>query len=108
LSKVFRIQSNLIFPTLDKLSVYQEPPPQYRKQESKEQPDLTPRQLRPSNIAIKPSPYQNLHDPPTPTGKLADRIRRLRDRCIDALGRSAFEKAHKFLVEYVRPSIYTY
>ena len=63
--------------------------------------DLTPRVSRPANIAIKPSPYQNLHDPPTPTGKLADRIRRLRDRCIDALGRSAFDQAYDFLIKYV-------
>lgn len=63
--------------------------------------DLTPRVSRPANIAIKPSPYQNLHDPPTPTGKLADRIRRLRDRCIDALGKSSFDKAYDFLIKYV-------
>lgn len=79
-----------------------EPPP-YRRQESKgsEPVDLTPRLQRPANIAIKPSPYQNLHDPPTPTGKLADRIRRLRERCIDALGRQQFERAHTFLIEFV-------
>lgn len=63
--------------------------------------DLTPRVSRPANIAIKPSPYQNLHDPPTPTGKLADRIRRLRDRCVDALGRSSFDRAYDFLIKYV-------
>lgn len=68
---------------------------------SSEVNDLTPRVSRPANIAIKPSPYQSLHDPPTPTGKLADRIRRLRDRCVDALGRSAFDRAYDFLIKYV-------
>ena len=41
--------------------------------------------------------YQNLQDPPTPSGRLIDRIERLRLKCIEALGRDAFNDAYSFL-----------
>ena len=38
-----------------------------------------------------------LSDPPSPTGRLADRISVLRQRCIEGLGEKIFHEAHKFL-----------
>ena len=47
---------------------------------------------------VRESPvYHGLQDPPTPTGRLSDRIERLRQRCIEALGRDAFNEAYTFL-----------
>lgn len=62
----------------------------------------TPRRQRHSD-AVKESPYYNLQDPPTPSGRLSDRIESLRLRCIEALGRDAFYDAYNFLkqTEYV-------
>jgi len=39
----------------------------------------------------------DLADPPTPSGKLADRIRCVRERCIESLGERSFERAYSFL-----------
>lgn len=63
----------------------------------KQDPNETPR-VRPPPIAVKQSPYKNLQDAPSPSGRLGDRITRLRTRCIQALGRDAFQKAYDFLV----------
>lgn len=88
---------------LDEESTEDTPPPyvneRFEAKESKDY-DITPR-VSSKNVAIKPSPYQNLQDPPTPTGKLADRIKRLRFRCIDALGQDLFDRAYSFLVQFV-------
>ncbi len=57
----------------------------------------TPRKQRPPPVAVKESPYINLQDPPTPSGRLSDRIQRLRMRCIEALGKEAFQDAYDYL-----------
>lgn len=101
----FEYDENELNEDLEDESTEDTPPPSYAigRSETKESKDydITPR-VSSKNVAIKPSPYQNLQDPPTPTGKLADRIKRLRSRCIDALGQAVFDKAHSFLVQFVR------
>ncbi len=62
--------------------------------------NATPRKHKPNNAAVRESPYVGLQDPPTPTGRLGDRIERLRQRCIEALTRDAFEDAYRFLKQY--------
>jgi hypothetical protein len=59
--------------------------------------EMTPRKVRPQPIAVKQSPYYGLQDPPSPMGKLGDRIVRLRQRCIEALGKGAFDDVYTFL-----------
>jgi non-specific serine/threonine protein kinase/NIMA (never in mitosis gene a)-related kinase len=71
-----------------------------KRNEAKEDPNTTPRKQKSLNIAVKESPYYNLQDPPTPTGRLSDRIERLRQRCIEALGAEAFFDAYRFLKDY--------
>jgi hypothetical protein len=44
--------------------------------------------------------YQNLQDPPTPSGKVNERIRNLRQKCMEALGREAFQDCYQFLKEF--------
>ena len=62
--------------------------------------DSTPRKgLKPS-LAVKVSPYAGLQDAPSPSGKLGERIERLRQRCIEALGRAAFQDAYDYLKEH--------
>eukprot|EP01035_Chromulina_nebulosa_P019219 gene19219-25070_t len=60
---------------------------------------VTPRRNQKTSKAIKPSPYEDLVDSNTPNGKLSDRIKLLRQRCIDALGREPFLKAYKYLTQ---------
>ena len=48
-------------------------------------------------VAIQPPVYRNLSDAPSPSGRLSDRIERLRQRCVEALGRGSFEDAYEFL-----------
>jgi hypothetical protein len=43
------------------------------------------------------SPYKNLVDAPSPRGRLGDRIARLKQRCIQALGTEAFEEVYAYL-----------
>lgn len=38
-----------------------------------------------------------LSDPPSPTGRLGDRVKVLRQRCVEGLGAAAFERAYRFL-----------
>ncbi|CAM6000120.1 unnamed protein product [Sphagnum balticum] len=57
----------------------------------------TPRRERAPVAALKRSPYEHLQDDPTPSGILTDRIQRIRQRCIDALGRDAFDRAYQYL-----------
>ena len=45
---------------------------------------------------VQQQPFE-LSDPPSPTGRLADRISVLRQRCIEGLGEKVFHEAHKFL-----------
>jgi len=61
---------------------------------------VTPRLLVKPIAAVKESPYQNLADPPSPSGRLGDRIHRLRQRCIEALGREAFLDAYDYLRDH--------
>jgi hypothetical protein len=58
---------------------------------------VTPRKVREPSEAVKESPYYNLQDPPTPSGRLSDRIELLKQRCIEALGRDAFRDAYNYL-----------
>lgn len=61
---------------------------------------VTPKKPKPQAIAVRESPFMGLQDPPTPTGRLSDRIERLRLRCIEALGRDSFLDAYRFLKQY--------
>lgn len=63
-------------------------------------PNETPRRLVKPQAAVKESPYSNLADPPSPNGRLGDRIHRLRQRCVEALGREAFQDAYDFLRDH--------
>ena len=38
-----------------------------------------------------------VQDPPSPSGRLSDRISVLRQRCVEGLGRAEFEAAHRYL-----------
>lgn len=62
----------------------------------------TPRRLIKvaAQVGVKESPYSNLADPPSPNGRLGDRIHRLRQRCVEALGREAFQDAYDFLRDH--------
>jgi hypothetical protein len=62
--------------------------------------DKTPRKGQKPSLAVKVSPYAGLEDAPSPSGKLGERIARLRQRCVEALGRSAFEDAYLYLQEH--------
>jgi hypothetical protein len=44
--------------------------------------------------------YGGLQDLPSPSGRLSDRIERLRQRCTEALGRDAFRDAYQFLKQH--------
>ena len=66
--------------------------------ESKDSLDNTAlrNQIKPP-VAVKITPYYNLQDCPSPSGRLSDRIERLRQRCKEALGKAAFEDAYLYL-----------
>lgn len=70
-------------------------PPIVRKQDSSA--EVTPRLNVPHPITIDQKSYKNLQDAPSPSGRLGDRIVRLRQRCIQALGEDAFQTAYNFL-----------
>lgn len=59
-------------------------------------PEITPR----INRAQAPPSYKNLVDAPSPSGRLGDRIIRLKQRCILALGKKAFDEAYNYLKQY--------
>ena len=63
---------------------------------------ITPRVQKKVNAAVKQiqSPYYGLQDAPSPVGRLSDRIDRLRQRCIDALGNESFAEARNFLKHF--------
>ena len=44
--------------------------------------DQTPRVQRPASQAVKQSPYFGLQDAPSPSGRLSDRIQRLKQRYV--------------------------
>jgi hypothetical protein len=48
----------------------------------------------------QPDNGYHLQDAPSPSGKLSDRIERLRQRCMEALGRDAFMDAYNFLKQH--------
>ena len=52
------------------------------------------------------SPYENLQDPVTPSGRLTDRIQLLKRRCVEALGKRSFTDAYNFLKENQDVSIF--
>jgi hypothetical protein len=56
--------------------------------------------MKPLESAIPSSLYSNLQDLSSPSGKLSVRIERLRQRCIEALGREAFLDAYCFLKQH--------
>jgi hypothetical protein len=51
-------------------------------------------------VAVPGSAYGGLQDMPSPSGRLSDRIERLRQRCTEALGRDAFRDAYNFLKQH--------
>ena len=59
--------------------------------------DRTIRRMKPETAHNQ---YGGLQDAPSPSGKLSDRIERLRQRCIEALGRDAFMDAYSFLKQH--------
>ena len=44
--------------------------------------------------------YYNLQDPPTPVGRLSDRINHLRQKCLDGLGKDVFNQACRFIQDF--------
>lgn len=56
---------------------------------------VTPRKSKP--IAVVAPHVVELADAPSPTGRLADRIRVLRQRCIEGLGLEKFQEAHRYI-----------
>lgn len=58
------------------------------------------RRIRVPESAVPSSAYGALQDHPSPSGKLSDRIERLRQRCMEALGRDAFLDAYNFLRQH--------
>jgi non-specific serine/threonine protein kinase/NIMA (never in mitosis gene a)-related kinase len=70
----------------------------------------TPRHHQGLNLAVKPAPrqtpYHNLADPPSPSGRLADRIVRLKQRCVEALGQGAFIDVYTYLKQYEEEGYY--
>lgn len=63
-------------------------------------PDRTLPRLRPPVSAVPSSAYGALQDMPSPSGKLSDRIERLRQRCKEALGERIFWEAYNFLKQH--------
>jgi hypothetical protein len=70
-----------------------------------ENADRTVRRIKPESAI--PSAYGGLQDAPSPSGKLSDRIDRLRQRCIEALGRDAFMDAYNFLKQHEMVSYFS-
>lgn len=62
--------------------------------------DRTLPRLRPPVSAVPSSAFGGLQDQPSPSGKLADRIERLRQKCMEALGRDTFIEAYLFLKKH--------
>ena len=60
--------------------------------------DATIRITRPQEHASRA--YANLQDLPSPSGRLSDRIERLRLRCTEALGKDVFRDAYAFLKQH--------
>ena len=59
--------------------------------------DSTAPRLQTRGAAAIIPPYRNLKDAPSPSGRLSDRIERLRQRCIEALGHGAFDDSYTYL-----------
>jgi Protein kinase domain len=59
----------------------------------------TPRESGVSSAAVSKSPARSPPSQrgPSPTGRLGDRIRVLRQRCIEGLGQAVFERAYNYL-----------
>lgn len=65
--------------------------------------DRTVRRIKPLE-AGGGNVYNGLEDAPSPSGKLSDRIERLRVSCMEALGRDAFFDAYNFLRQHEQES----
>ena len=52
--------------------------------------------------------YQHLQDPATPSGRLIDRINRMRQKCIEGLGKEVFLEAYRVLQDYEEVIVYVY
>lgn len=61
--------------------------------------DATYRFMKAPEPAVN-NAYIGLQDAPSPSGKLADRIPSLRQRCIEGLGREAFSEVYNFLRQH--------
>lgn len=62
--------------------------------------EITPRVNRQPPAAQRAPSYKNLVDAPSPSGRLGDRIIRLKQRCILALGKRAFDEAYSYLKQH--------
>ncbi len=49
------------------------------------------------SLVVPVRDYHNLQDPPSPSGKLVDRIFRMRQKCIESFGRDIFDDAYRYL-----------
>ena len=70
-----------------------------------EDPNRTPRTQKPLSVAVRQSPYYGLQDAQSPVGRLSERIQKLRERCMEALGKGSFDKAYTFLKLFEEVSI---
>ena len=64
---------------------YEAPPRPEQRHDTRNDPryhdeDQTPRVQRAAPLAVKQSPYYGLQDAPSPSGRLSDRIERLKQR----------------------------
>jgi hypothetical protein len=69
--------------------------------DGKDDLESTAPRLQKAKAQVVQHSYYNLQDAPSPSGRLSDRIERLRQRCTQGLGRAAFEDAYNYLKESV-------
>lgn len=56
--------------------------------------------VKPNPIVVRQVSYKNLVDSPSPRSKLGDRVIRLKQKCIAALGEQVFQEAYDYLKQY--------
>lgn len=99
-TSVTSVQSNGSVP-----HAHASPPPALRKQDSQSTPQIATSepnkgvQLSIPSMPRQPS-YKNLADSPSPRSKLGDRVKRLKQRCINSLGEELFNQAYDYLKQY--------